>query len=174
MRSEAKRNKIRNLLTPILAFLLVINIAYSCEESWQCGYWSKCMNNTQTRGCIDLNSCGTLLKKPNTTITCGIPTTYIYDPNELGENYTNNTINLSRPVCGNGRIEAGETYLNCNNDVRPTIDDFFNCIIAGKEKCNYYERYTNILMAGFLIILTLALVQSKKYFQDDTKTTSFK
>lgn len=41
-----------------------------CTENWQCGSWSACINNQQTRTCTDSNSCGTTTNKPTTTQTC--------------------------------------------------------------------------------------------------------
>ncbi len=35
-----------------------------CSESWTCGSWSTCINNTQTRTCTDTNNCGTTNLKP--------------------------------------------------------------------------------------------------------------
>ena len=44
----------------------------TCTENWQCtnwSVWSSCVNNqqTRTRTCTDLNSCGTTINKPNET-----------------------------------------------------------------------------------------------------------
>lgn len=44
-----------------------------CNESWECGNWSECMNGTQSRTCTDLNSCGTEELKPNETQECQEP-----------------------------------------------------------------------------------------------------
>lgn len=42
----------------------------SCDESWNCGTWSMCINGTKTRSCEDKNNCGTTAEKPATTATC--------------------------------------------------------------------------------------------------------
>jgi parallel beta-helix repeat protein len=42
----------------------------TCAENWICGDWNTCSNNQQTRTCNDLNSCGTILLKPNLTQSC--------------------------------------------------------------------------------------------------------
>jgi hypothetical protein len=42
----------------------------SCEESWSCTEWSSCINNTQTRNCIDINNCNTTLNMPKTSRPC--------------------------------------------------------------------------------------------------------
>ena len=36
----------------------------SCTENWQCSEWDDCINNYQTRVCIDTKNCGTILNKP--------------------------------------------------------------------------------------------------------------
>ncbi|MBI4136311.1 MAG: hypothetical protein HY481_02075 [Candidatus Vogelbacteria bacterium] len=42
----------------------------TCIESWSCPAWSVCASGTQTRTCMDLNSCGTTVDKPSTAQTC--------------------------------------------------------------------------------------------------------
>ncbi len=54
-----------------------------CNESWECGNWSECINGTQGRTCTDLNSCGTEELKPNEIQECeleefNITITYIH------------------------------------------------------------------------------------------------
>jgi len=43
----------------------------SCNSSWNCTTLSACVNNTQTRTCVDNNLCVDNSTKPNETITCG-------------------------------------------------------------------------------------------------------
>jgi len=43
----------------------------SCVSNWQCGSWSGCSKSgTQTRSCLDGNSCGTNANKPSESQTC--------------------------------------------------------------------------------------------------------
>ena len=42
----------------------------SCTESWSCGSWSTCTNNTQSRTCADANSCNTFVNQPALTQSC--------------------------------------------------------------------------------------------------------
>ncbi len=42
----------------------------SCTESWSCGNWSSCTNNSQSRTCTDANSCGTTTNRPALTQSC--------------------------------------------------------------------------------------------------------
>jgi len=41
-----------------------------CYEEWQCGSWSECINEKQTRICTDLNYCETINHKPVTSKVC--------------------------------------------------------------------------------------------------------
>lgn len=45
--------------------------SYVCEENWKCSEWSECENGTQTRSCVDVNSCGTYLHRPALEQECG-------------------------------------------------------------------------------------------------------
>ena len=44
----------------------------SCEEDWECGNWSECIDGEKERQCTDLNSCGTEEEKPKEIETCEI------------------------------------------------------------------------------------------------------
>jgi len=44
-----------------------------CTENWQCGDWSSCIGNQQTRTCTDLNSCGATSAKPMESQSCITP-----------------------------------------------------------------------------------------------------
>lgn len=41
-----------------------------CVESWSCGAWSSCTNNSQSRTCTDANNCGTTANRPALTQSC--------------------------------------------------------------------------------------------------------
>ncbi len=53
----------------------------SCDESWNCGTWSSCVDGIKTRTCTDKNDCGTTSEKPAITATCE-------EGNETGSNNT--------------------------------------------------------------------------------------
>ncbi|HIH31767.1 TPA: cadherin repeat domain-containing protein [Candidatus Woesearchaeota archaeon] len=61
-----------------------------CEEKWECSEWSTCINNTHLRTCIDRNSCGTKIAKPNETESC-----------------------TPIPSCFNGIKDGDETEVDC-------------------------------------------------------------
>lgn len=44
--------------------------AVKCTESWYCDDWSPCINNQQSRNCIDLQSCGTAVNRPPRIQSC--------------------------------------------------------------------------------------------------------
>jgi hypothetical protein len=41
-----------------------------CEENWECGEWSECIEGFQNRNCIDLNDCGTIENMPKEIRPC--------------------------------------------------------------------------------------------------------
>lgn len=42
----------------------------TCIENWECTEWTNCTNSQQTRTCEDLNSCNTIVEKPEETRAC--------------------------------------------------------------------------------------------------------
>ena len=44
----------------------------SCVEEWECGDWSACVNDEQTRDCYDVNYCGTVENMPEDVRGCGV------------------------------------------------------------------------------------------------------
>ncbi|MBI2451473.1 LamG domain-containing protein [Candidatus Pacearchaeota archaeon] len=45
----------------------------TCTENWQCSSWDSCVDDIQTRTCLDNNNCGTINNKPVTTQACTTP-----------------------------------------------------------------------------------------------------
>ncbi|MFC1685886.1 hypothetical protein ACFLZZ_02575 [Nanoarchaeota archaeon] len=45
-------------------------ITIKCTEEWNCSDWNACLAGIQTRTCIDLEDCGTVVNKPETQRTC--------------------------------------------------------------------------------------------------------
>ncbi len=43
-----------------------------CTEDWSCTAWSECIDDKQTRTCVDLNDCNTTENKPTETWSCKI------------------------------------------------------------------------------------------------------
>ena len=48
------------------------NTVIYCEENWQCTEWDECIEGEQTRNCIDLHECGTIVNRPAITEECEI------------------------------------------------------------------------------------------------------
>lgn len=47
----------------------------ACNPNWSCTDWGECIDDTQTRTCLDANNCGTTSGKPAESQTCGEGTT---------------------------------------------------------------------------------------------------
>ncbi|MEM2956303.1 MAG: hypothetical protein QW041_01885 [Candidatus Pacearchaeota archaeon] len=59
-----------NVTLTVLEYTQIKYDRKKCIPNWQCSEWSKCINNTQTRNCIDLNNCTTLDGKPAESQPC--------------------------------------------------------------------------------------------------------
>ncbi|MEM2963759.1 MAG: lamin tail domain-containing protein [Candidatus Anstonellales archaeon] len=74
-----------------------------CSPEWNCTEWSECQpNGTQSRICIDLNSCGTLSGKPTEIRNC----TYVVSAK--GE--------ISGACTPGMRVCAGNDLMECTSD----------------------------------------------------------
>ena len=131
----------KNVKFLLLIFILIIPISFAddidCIEEWECDTYSICDGEHQYRTCTELNSCDYIENKPETVISCGY---YLTEP----------------ASCGNGIIEKGETYLNCNKDINITINNYISCIQEGELKCVYYKEYlTNTIFYAFIGVCVL-------------------
>ena len=54
----------------VLGMFLVSLVTAECVENWDCTNWGECIDEQQTRTCVDSNSCGTIVNKPDTTQSC--------------------------------------------------------------------------------------------------------
>jgi hypothetical protein len=43
-----------------------------CQENWVCSDWSECKSGQTTRNCTEVNTCGTISKKPIDTNACSV------------------------------------------------------------------------------------------------------
>lgn len=81
-----------------------------CSESWSCGSWSACVNNTQTRTCTDANSCGSTNLRPALSQSCSPNPIPIPTPTPCTELWS----------CG--------SWSSCENDTQTrTCTDANNC-----------------------------------------------
>lgn len=52
-------------------YLFIIGLVEEeCVENWQCSKWSPCLDGFMNRVCVDSNSCGTELTKPEVESSC--------------------------------------------------------------------------------------------------------
>lgn len=132
----------------------------TCHEDWNCTEWSSCVGEYETRSCIDNNLCATFDAKPIENQKCGIELETV---NETVEEPIPELLLAGEPVsCGNGQIDEGESGLNCNRDIPPTIIDYLKCVSAGRTKCIYYDQYASIsLVLGAIALFAAYLVFTK-------------
>jgi hypothetical protein len=57
---------------------LFYTVSANCKPNWECGAWTTCKNNKQTRICTDFNGCGSTVGKPLLQESCvDLPTVNI-------------------------------------------------------------------------------------------------
>lgn len=69
---------------PLISFKKII----PCVPDWECEDWRDCVDGTQTRICVDENSCGSLDDRPFLQKTCTIVEEEEFFENETKENET--------------------------------------------------------------------------------------
>jgi len=136
-----------------------------CEENWTCTEWSSCVNETQTRTCIDLNDCETNNSKPSIIQECVIPV-------ECEENWsctdwstcanksqTRTCIDLNN--CGTLINKPDETQ-KCKEEKQPEQQELLvtpTGLFSGLNTFNLLT--TSILGLAFLTILLFILRRRK-------------
>jgi len=59
------------IISLLVLFLIpLVNSQSNCIESWVCQDYSPCINNIQTRTCVDVNKCNTFTYQPRTEKSC--------------------------------------------------------------------------------------------------------
>lgn len=124
----------------------------SCED-WSCTEWSKCINDTQTRNCTDLNECGTINNKPDEAKNCTV---------EEGENET--------IICvENEKKCEGDDLMECLNNQWKKIKTCENGCLNGEcIKPSWNETPTqplpsppfSISMIYIVIVLAVIIIGS--------------
>jgi hypothetical protein len=92
-----------------------------CIPEWYCEEWEPCLpEGYQTRKCIDLNDCGTLLHRPNTTQACVyISTCYDGIQNNGEEGVDCGGLCPPCPTCYDGIQNQNETGIDCGGPCDP-------------------------------------------------------
>jgi len=116
----------------------------TCTENWNCTAWSTCVSNLQTKTCIDLNSCGTIVNRPVLSLAC-VPSNTPIEENNTNENTdatatctdTDNGINYYQQ----GYIDqtfspSGRHYDSC---IDASVVKEWSCIPNGTFR---YDDYT--------------------------------
>ena len=128
---------------------------YECEVNWECPSWGECVGGFTTRICVDTNNCSIARNRPTEVTTCNT------GGGGGGSSSREDVIESPRPeyllagepvTCGNGIVDDGETPLNCNRDIKPTILDYVGCIAAGKDSCIYYDSYSAIALTMGMVV----------------------
>lgn len=131
--------KYKIIILVIILFITSFNAIAStdCIEEWVCTPYGICNGEYQTRTCTEINGCDYVTDKPETIVSCGY---YLSEP----------------ATCGNGIVDKGESYLNCNKDINITASHYFLCIKLGSDKCLYYQDYLkNIIFYSFIAFFIL-------------------
>lgn len=114
-----------------------------CTPSWTCTDWSSCINNQQTRNCIDANSCGVMTGKPIETQAC-VSDNIIIEPIDSSTTQECTTgercIGTNYYVCESGSwANKGEIGGKCGYN-SPCEETTSKCVSADLYKC-YNEDY---------------------------------
>lgn len=110
-----------------------------CTEEWECGEWSDCADDSQTRTCEDKNDCKTEKDKPEETQEC--------ESAESGNETELNETNLSAAM---NCTEPNGTDINCFIDsvaackVSELTYDFTMNLVGWVQTNSYYYKITGL------------------------------
>jgi hypothetical protein len=116
----------------------------NCTTNWNCSSWGNCINGTQTKTCIDQNSCNTTLNRPNLTQSCVITPTCTtnwnctqWQPSDCPKNET--------------QTRTCSDTNHCNSSIKTETNS-----------CNYEEKTSLlpfIIAAGvFIFVAIIAII----------------
>jgi len=129
-------------------------VGIACVENWNCTEWSPCVNNVQTRTCIDLNKCGTVKNKPITSRAC--------EEEIIRMQISINPISINANECAETNIfieNKGNVDLRNVKAIQEiSIPD---CCIVTSEKA------INILYAGSTDTIPIRICSSKTSLKGD-------
>lgn len=105
-----------------------------CTEEWFCSGWSECVNDEQTRICVDLNRCGTTEGKPDEARICAVP------PVRGGGNVTEGVV---QPCSSDADCRYGYCPMVIGGDTPKCDLNTGRCYCGGEcgdGYCDFYER----------------------------------
>jgi subtilisin family serine protease len=110
----------------------------ACVEQWDCGNWSACSSNKQTRTCTDAKQCGTITNKPVIDQSCGNT-----DGGSIGNN--NNNQGGSGVVFRGGDVfNIGTLDIGTVKQLGLRVPDVIKFTINNKQ----YRLQLNTLYSG--------------------------
>ena len=109
-------------------------IIKKCIEDWECSKWTVCSEEgLQTRNCIDIKNCNTIIGKPETTRYC-TPIT---------------------AICNDGIKNQNEEMIDCGGICEP-------CAKSDKSKVNLYLIAAFILLGGIIFAIVIVFKRHHK------------
>lgn len=107
----------------------------SCTPNWTCSGWSDCSQGRQTRGCADLNNCGTESNKPIESQVCN-PTLTFSDIsscmfcNHISVNGNTVTIKTS----GLSSENTTSVFIDISNGGETSVGGIFAGVVCSEPK----------------------------------------
>ncbi len=135
-----------------------------CTEEWECGEWSTCTSDSQTRTCEDKNDCGTEKDKPEETQEC--------EPAESGNETALNETNLSAAM---NCTEPNGTDINCfinsvsSCKVSELTYDFTMNLLGWVQTNSYYYKITGL--AGGKCELYERVIENSGVYSEAKRTS---
>ena len=68
-------------------------------------------------------------------------------------------------TCGNGELDYGESYMNCNKDTKASIITHLGCVTAGEDECLYHSSPLKLVV--FMLIVAISTIAILGRARDD-------
>jgi hypothetical protein len=142
-----------------------------CIEEWFCEKWSQCqLNKTMSRRCVDLNNCGTKLKKPNETVSC----VYVPECYDGVQNQAEDGIDCGGPcppcaTCYDLVQNQGEDGIDCGGPCEPCPTEKAaeqaqpSRILLPQPEMTIEKLKEGFVGLGFVILLAALIVLAALY-----------
>jgi hypothetical protein len=133
-----------------------------CVPEWVCGNWGECINEIQTRNCIDENSCGSLEGRPVVKEICVVEEEKVIVENETELNGTevNESVGNQTGINWSEYVEERD-FIDCGNDKN------YTCLINASQDCHPAKANITSYLDLFGIITNSAFyVELRGYAED--------